>query len=77
MLGPGAGQDESDPLLLAQISGTEAVSAPYVFDLTILQRTTNDDGSPRDKIEPVKLINTVASFGMSEGGKRRTVLQLA
>jgi uncharacterized protein involved in type VI secretion and phage assembly len=67
VFGPGAGQDETDPLLLAQISGTEAVSAPYVFDLTILQRTTNDDGSPRDKIEPAKLINTVASFGMSEG----------
>ena len=67
VFGTGAGQDETDPLLLAQISGTEAVSAPYVFDLTILQRTTNDDGSPRDKIEPVKLINTVASFGMSEG----------
>ncbi len=67
VFGPGAGQDETDPLLLAQISGTEAVSAPYVFELTILQRTTNDDGSPRDKIEPVKLINTVASFGMSEG----------
>ncbi len=67
VFGPGAGQDETDPLLLAQISGTEAVSAPYSFDLTILQRTTNDDGSPRDKIDPVKLINTVASFGMSEG----------
>ena len=44
VFGTGAGQDETDPLLLAQISGTEAVSAPYVFDLTILQRTTNDDG---------------------------------
>ena len=66
VFGPGAGQDEFDPLLLAQISGTEAVSAPYAFDLTILQRTTNADGSPREKIEPTKLINTVASFGMSE-----------
>src|SRR5262249_48630219 len=53
-------------LLLAQISGTEAVSAPYAFDLTILQRTTNADGSSRDKIEPTKLINTAASFGISE-----------
>jgi uncharacterized protein involved in type VI secretion and phage assembly len=66
VLGPGAGEDESDPLLLAQISGTEAVSAPYAFDLTILQRTTNADGSSREKIEPTKLINTVASFGISE-----------
>ncbi len=66
ILGPGAGDDESDPLLLAQISGTEAVSAPYAFDLTILQRTTNADGSSREKIEPTKLINTAASFGISE-----------
>ena len=66
VLGPGAGQDKLDPLLLAQISGTEAVSAPYAFDLTILQRTTNDDGSSREKIEPTTLLNTVASFGVSE-----------
>ena len=66
ILGPGKGQDETDPLLLAQISGTEAVSATFAFELTLLQRTTNNDGSPRKKIEPVELINTVATFGISE-----------
>ena len=66
ILGAGKGQDETDPLLLAQISGTEAVSATFAFELTVLQRTTNNDGSPRPKIEPVELINTVATFGVSE-----------
>ena len=39
ILGAGKGQDETDPLLLAQISGTEAVSATFAFELTLLQRT--------------------------------------
>src|SRR5713101_1713173 len=64
-LGVGKGQDETDPLLLAQINGSEAVSAPYSFELTVLQRRTEDDGSPRPPVNPRDLINTQATFGVS------------
>jgi uncharacterized protein involved in type VI secretion and phage assembly len=65
-LGEGAGQDESDPLLLAQISGSEAVSAAYAFELTVLQKKTDSLGRPRPAINPSEMINTQASFGISE-----------
>ena len=65
VVGVGLGQDESDPLLVAQINGTEAVSAPYSFDLTLLQRKTNLDGTPRPRIEASDLLNTPATFGVS------------
>lgn len=65
VLGIGIGEDESDPLLLAQISGTEAVSAPYSFELTVLQRKKNKDGTDRPKVKAQELLNTPATFGVS------------
>ena len=47
-LGVGNGADEKDPLLLAQINGSEAVSSPYAFELTVVRRKkTRDADGPR------------------------------
>lgn len=67
VLGVGVGQDESDPLLLAQISGTEAVSTTYSFDLTVLQRKKDKSGKKLPRVEARELINTPATFGVSMG----------
>jgi uncharacterized protein involved in type VI secretion and phage assembly len=64
-LGVGIGTDEKDPLLLAQINGSESVSAPYSFELTVLQRKKTDDGSPRPAVDPKDLLNTDVTFGIS------------
>ncbi len=64
-LGVGIGADEKDPLLLAQINGSEAVSAPYAFELTVVQRKKTDDDADRPAIDPRDLLNTDVTFGIS------------
>ncbi|MGH6741607.1 MAG: contractile injection system protein, VgrG/Pvc8 family, partial [Bradyrhizobium sp.] len=64
-LGVGIGADEKDPLLLAQISGSEAVSQPYAFELTVVQRKKTDGDADRPAIDPRDLLNTDVTFGIS------------
>jgi uncharacterized protein involved in type VI secretion and phage assembly len=64
-LGVGLGEDERDPLLLAQINGSEAVSAPYSFELTVLQRKKDENGADRPAVDPRDLLNTDVTFGIS------------
>src|SRR5205823_3751751 len=67
VLGEGRGQDESDPLLVAQVQGTEAVSAPYSFELTLLQRKKDKEDKDIPAVKAQDLINTQATFGVSLG----------
>ncbi|HZU87907.1 MAG TPA: hypothetical protein VE993_01495, partial [Stellaceae bacterium] len=60
-LDPPTPADEDDPLLLTKVTGSEALSAPFLYEVTMVRSLDRDRRIPLD---PAKLINTVARIGV-------------
>jgi uncharacterized protein involved in type VI secretion and phage assembly len=60
-LDPPTPADEDDPLLLTKVTGSEALSAPFLYEVTMVRSLERDRRIPLD---PAKLINTVARIGV-------------
>ncbi|HVB15178.1 MAG TPA: contractile injection system protein, VgrG/Pvc8 family, partial [Stellaceae bacterium] len=60
-LDPPTAADGDDPLLLTKVTGSEAMSSPFLYEVTMVRPLERDKRIPLD---PAKLIDTVARIGV-------------
>jgi uncharacterized protein involved in type VI secretion and phage assembly len=55
---------ESWPLMLAMVQGSEGISMPFCYDVTLYRPEADSGGRPMPEIDATELINTAATIGI-------------